>query len=94
MELWSARDGIKKYNDTADFLKAVAKYNSIGAKIYATYVYDRNTGLKLFGKTAFYVKAPDGKFESFLLKDEATAYAKKIGGKVVDFKQAWQSVSS
>ena len=94
MELWSARDGIKKFDNTADFLKAVAKYNSIGAKIYATYVYDRKTGLKLFGKTAFYVKAPDGKFESFLLKDEATAYAKKIGGKVVDFKQAWQSVSS
>ena len=94
MELWSARDGIKKFDNTADFLKAVAKYNSIGAKIYATYVYDRKTGLKLFGKTAFYVKVPDGKFESFLLKDEATAYAKKVGGKVVGFKQAWQSVSS
>lgn len=94
MEIWAARDGIKKFDNTADFLKAVAKYNAIGAKIYATYVYDRKTGLKLFGKTAFYVKVPDGKFESFLLKDEAANYAKKVGGKVVSFKEAWQSVSS
>ena len=32
-----------------------------------------------------YVKVPGGKYESFLLKDEATTYAKKIGGKVIDF---------
>ena len=77
-----------------DFLKAVAKYNAEGAKLNATYVYDVQTGLKLFGKTAFYVKASDGKFSTFLRKGEAEAYAKKVGGKVGDLRQAWGSFQS
>lgn len=94
MEIWAARDGMKKFSDTSDFLKAVAKYNAVGAKIYATYVYDHDTGLKLFGKTAFYVKTADGKFATFLLKDDAAAYAAKIKGTLLDFQQALSAVSS
>jgi NitT/TauT family transport system substrate-binding protein len=93
-EIWTARDGIKKFSDPSDFLKAVGKYNAVGAKIYATYVYDHDSGLKLFGKTAFYVKTPDGKFATFLLKDEAAAYAAKIKGTLLDFQQALGAVSS
>jgi hypothetical protein len=76
MEIWHARDGMKSFPTMADFLKAVAKYNAEGAKLNATYVYDKETGLKLFGKTAFYVKAGDGAFSTFLRKREAEAYAK------------------
>lgn len=94
MEIWHARDGIKTYATMAEFLKAVAKYKAEGAKLNATYVYDVETGLKLFGKTAFYVKAKDGKFATFLRRGEATDYAKKVGGKVVSFDQAWQSFPS
>jgi len=78
----------------AEFLKAVAKYNAEGAKLNATYVYDKDTGLKVFGKSAFYVKAPGGEFSTFLLKGDATAYAGKVGGTVMTFDQAWGSFQS
>jgi NitT/TauT family transport system substrate-binding protein len=94
MEIWHARDGIKAYKTMGEFLKAVAKYKAEGAKLNATYVYDIETGLKLFGKTAFYVKAKDGKYSTFLRKGEAEDFAKTVGGKVVNFEQAWQSFSS
>jgi NitT/TauT family transport system substrate-binding protein len=94
MEIWHARDGIKSFPNMAEFLKAVAKYNAEGAKLNATYVYDVETGLKLFGKTAFYVKAPDGAFTTFLRKREAEAHAKKVGGTVVSYDDAWGSFSS
>lgn len=94
MEIWHARDGIKDYASMSDFLKAVAKYNAEGAKLNATYVYDQKSGLKLFGKTAFYVKGSNGEFTPFLLKPEAQAYAAKVGGSVVNFDQAWGSFQS
>ncbi len=94
MEIWHARDGIQTYATMAEFLKAVADFNATGAKLNATYVYDKETGLKLFGKTAFYVKASDGTFATFLRKREAEAYAKKVGGALVSFDQAWGSFSS
>ena len=94
MEIWHARDGIKDYSRMADFLKAVAAYNAEGAKLNATYVYDKNTGLKMFGNSAFYVKAPDGDFSAFLIKPDAEAYAHSIGGNVLTFDQAWNLFSS
>ena len=94
MEIWHARDGIKTYKTMGEFLKAVAAYKAEGAKLNATYVYDVETGLKLFGKTAFYVKGKDGMYATFLRKGQADAYAKKVGGGLVTFDQAWQSFSS
>jgi len=94
MEIWHSREGIKTYPTMADFLKAVAKYNAEGSKLNSTYVYDKETGLKLFGKTAFYVKSGTGDFATFLRTKEADAYAAKVGGKVIDFEQAWGTFSS
>ena len=94
MEIWHARDGIKSYATMAEFLKAIAKYNAEGAKLNSTYVYDVETGLKLFGKTAFYVKGGNGEFSTFLRKREAEAFAKKSSGTVVTYDQAWGSFSS
>ena len=94
LEVWHARDGIKTYPTMAEFLKAIATYNAEGAKLNATYVYDKETGLKLFGKTAFYVKGGETGFATFLRKREAEAYAKKVGGTLVTYEQAWGSFSS
>ena len=49
-------------SNMAEFLKAVAEFKATGVRLNATYVYDKETGLKLFGKTAFFVKAADGEF--------------------------------
>jgi NitT/TauT family transport system substrate-binding protein len=88
LEVWHSRDGISTYPDMPAFLKAVADFQATGAKLNATYVYDAETGLKLFGKTAFYVKDPDGKFSAFLRKGEAEKYAETVKGAVVTYDEA------
>ncbi len=93
-EIWHARDGISTYPDMKGFLAAVVKFRSTGAKLNSTYVYDKETGLKLFGKTAIYVMTPKGEFATFLRKKEAKAYAAKTGGTVTDFEGAIKGASS
>ena len=93
-EIWHARDGILSYGTLRQFLKAVAEFHATGTKLNATYVYDQATGLKLFGKTAFFVHKPDGDFATFLRKGEADEYAAKVGGKVISFEEAVASSSS
>lgn len=87
-EIWHAKDGILSYPATADFLKAAAVFLTTGVKVNATYVYDHDTGLKLFGKTAFYVRDQNGSYTTFLRKDPAETYAAKTGGKVLTFTEA------
>jgi len=94
MEVWHAREGIKTYPDVKSFLAAVAKFKEVGQKLNATYVYDQKTGLKLFGKMAFYVKEKDGSFKTFLRKPDADAYAAKSGGAVIGFEEALASLST
>lgn len=87
-EIWHARDGILDYPDLKAFLTAAHGFLASGAKLNATYVYDHETGLKLFGKTAFYVRAKDGQYTAFLRRNEAQAYAAGVGGTVETFEQA------
>lgn len=87
MEIWHARDGISTYPSMPDFLKAVADMQGTGAKLNSTYVYDVETGLKLFGKTAFWVKAGDD-YATFLRKGEAETFAAANAGEVVTFEEA------
>jgi NitT/TauT family transport system substrate-binding protein len=94
MEVWHARDGIMSYPDVKAFLAAIAKFEAVGQKLNATYVYDEATGLKLFGKMAFYVKDKDGSFKTFLRKPDADKYAAKVGSSVVDYKEAVASLAS
>jgi len=86
-EIWHARDGITKYTDMPSFLKAVAGIRAEASKLNSTYVYDVDTGLKLFGKTAFWVKAGDD-YATFLRKGEAEAYAAANGGMLTTFDEA------
>ncbi len=90
-EIWHARDGISTYESLPEFLKAVSDFRATGAKLNSTYVYDQVTGLKLFGKTAFFVKDKEG-FATFLRKPDADAYAAKSGGTVIDFETALASL--
>ena len=87
MEIWHARDGVSTYGSLPEFLTAVAEMNGTGAKLNATYVYDVETGLKLFGKTAFWVKAGED-FATFLRKGEAEAFATANSGEVISFDAA------
>lgn len=87
MEIWHPRDGISTYGDPAAFLTAVAEMMGTGTNLNSTYVYDIETGLKLFGKTAFWVKAGD-KYATFLRKGEAETYATANAGALLSFEDA------
>lgn len=87
MEIWHARDGVSSYGTMPEFLKAAATMMGTGAKLNATYVYDVETGLKLFGKTAFWVKAGSD-YSTFLRKGEAEAFATANDGEVITYDAA------
>lgn len=93
VEIWHSRDGISTYATLPEFLKAVSVFEGTGAKLNATYVYDKETGLKLFGKTAFFVKTGDGNYETFLRKPDADLYAEKTKGTVIDLPTAVASIA-
>ncbi|MGV6850081.1 MAG: ABC transporter substrate-binding protein [Marinibacterium sp.] len=86
-QIWHARDGVSSYPTLPEFLAAVAEMKGTGAKLNATYVYDEETGLKMFGKTAFWVKAGDD-YATFLRKGEAETFATANGGSLVTFDEA------
>jgi NitT/TauT family transport system substrate-binding protein len=86
-EIWHSRDGITTYGTPVEFLAAMAEMRGTGAKLNSTYVYDVETGLKLFGKTAFWVKAGDV-YSTFLRKGEAETFATANAGALVSFDEA------
>jgi NitT/TauT family transport system substrate-binding protein len=90
MEIWHSREGISTYPSMAEFLTAVIDFRATGAKLNSTYVYDKETGLKLFGKTAFFVSTGDG-FSTFLRKPDADAFAAKSAGMVMDLEGALEA---
>jgi len=93
LEIWHSRDGLSSYPDLKSFLKQVSEFQAVGSKLNATYVYDVETGLKLFGNTAFYVLTDNGDYATFLRRTEAQKYADNAKGKVIDFKEAVASIT-
>ncbi|MBO6919874.1 MAG: ABC transporter substrate-binding protein [Rhizobiaceae bacterium] len=87
MEIWHARDGVSTYPSMPEFLTALAEMQATGAKLNSTYVYDIETGLKLFGKTAFWVKSGET-YSTFLRKGEAETYASANAGELITFEAA------
>ena len=93
-QIWHSREGISSYASLNEFLTAVNTFNATGAKLNSTYVYDEETGLKLFGKVAFYIVTDKGAVATFMRKAEADAYAAKIGGAVMGFSDTLTKVAS
>lgn len=93
LEIWHARDGILTYPDAPAFFTALAQLSQTGEKLNATYVYDKITGLKLFGKTAFYVKSDEG-ITAFLRKPDADQYAASSQGKVMQLDDVLATFAS
>lgn len=81
-EIWHAKKGIITYKSVAEMVKASGKYKSEGS-LRASYVYDNTTGLKIFGKTATYVKAADGAMTTFMRKADAEKFIASSGGTIV-----------
>lgn len=90
-EVWVDGQGIKSYATPAAMLSAVAALGKAGKKIDATYVYDATTGVKIFGKSAYYVRAKDGTLTAFMLQPDASAFSRKKGGTLLSYRQALSS---
>lgn len=86
-EIWAEGKPITSYKTVKGMLKSYDSLKVKGAKIDATYVYDQKTGLKLFGKDAFYVVPKSGPIKTFMLKDVADKYASAHKGKVMTFAE-------
>ena len=77
VEIWHPRDGISTYDSMAEFFTGLASIRDTGFAPLASYVYDANSGLKLFGTSAFYAEA-DGEIAAFLKKADAEAYGELV----------------
>ncbi|MBE0485438.1 ABC transporter substrate-binding protein [Marinobacter sp.] len=76
-EIWFSDKGIVTFESVADMLAAA---DSADTPIYATYVYDNLTGLKLFGKAAYLVRGDDGEVVAFLKKADSEKHIANYGG--------------
>lgn len=70
-EMWIDGEGIVSFPSVAAMTAAHSEALQAGKKVNATYVYDKSTGLKLFGHVAFYVKTPSGELLTFMKKGDA-----------------------
>lgn len=76
-EIWHPRDGISSYDTMGEFFAGLAAIRDTGFAPLASYVYDANSGLKLFGTSAFYGEA-DGEYAAFLKLADAEAYGEVV----------------
>jgi NitT/TauT family transport system substrate-binding protein len=85
-EVWHKSKGIITYDSVEGMLAAAEGFKKSG-DLLASYVYDHVTGLKLFGKVAFYVKGEDGKMTAFMRKPDAEKFMASNGGVLVAFNE-------
>jgi len=76
---------VRNYSSPESALFAIRDGEKNGKKIRAVYVVDKQSGLKLLGNLAWYVRNPNGQIDAYLQKDSADIAAKKTGGSVVTF---------
>jgi len=81
-EIWHKDKGIISYKTVAAMLEDSKEFKKAGT-LRASYVYDNTTGLKIFGKTATYVKDKSGTIKTFMRKADAMEYSASIGGEIM-----------
>lgn len=79
-ELWLADQGIVAYDSIAAMLDAEKAALAASKKVNTSYVYDSVSGLKLFGKSAYLVKDPDGQVLAFMKKADSESHVAESGG--------------
>ena len=87
-EIWPKNGAIIHYRSVAAMLKAAASMEASHKPIDATYVYDAQTGMKLFGNLAFYVRLKSGRVLTFMRRGEADRFAHAHGGSMMAVEHA------
>lgn len=83
---------VRHYASAENAFKALKALDTETKTARAFYAQDRNSGIKLLGAQAWFVRTDAGEISAFLLKDQAAAWAKTNGGKVLDYPGARSSV--
>jgi NitT/TauT family transport system substrate-binding protein len=92
-EVWvKGEPKVRHYATVEGALKALKGLDTESKVSRAFYAQDRNSGIKLLGAQAWFVRADNGEVSAFLLKDQADAWAKEHGGKVLDLPGARAAV--
>ena len=92
-EIWLKGEPlVRHYGSPESALKALAKLERDGQTARVFYAQDRQSGIKLLGDKAWYVRSADGALDAFLLKEAADGWAKTRGGVVLDFAGARNAV--
>ena len=83
---------MRHYASVENAFKALKGLEAESKTARVVYAQDRNSGIKLLGAQAWFVRTDAGEISAFLLKDQAEAWAKSNGGKVLDYPGARSSV--
>lgn len=83
---------VRHYASAENALKALRALEAEGKSARVVYAQDRQSGIKLLAAQAWFVRGDNGEVSAFLLKDQAEAWAKANGGKVLDFTGAKAAV--
>ncbi|PMR68098.1 sulfonate ABC transporter substrate-binding protein [Halomonas heilongjiangensis] len=82
-QIWYADAGVVEFDSLADMVAAYREASADGREIYACYVYDHLTGMKMFGKAAFLAESDDGDMAAFMKLADSEVFADEHGGRVV-----------
>ncbi|MDG0022892.1 ABC transporter substrate-binding protein [Trinickia sp. Y13] len=97
-QIWAQGGKVVSFSSAACTLEGVNALRAQGKKIDAVYLTDKTLGVKVFADAAFYtIGAANGKrpdIESFLLKRDAEASAKRSGESVASYAQALSAAGS
>lgn len=92
-EVWvKGEPNVRHYATVEGALKALKALDAEGKVTRAFFAQDHNSGIKLLGAQAWFVRSDKGEISAFLLKDQAEAFAKDHGGKVLDLPGARAAV--
>jgi NitT/TauT family transport system substrate-binding protein len=83
---------VRHYASPENAFKALKAIEGEGKSARVFYAQDRESGIKLLGAQAWFVRGDAGDVSAFLLKEHAEKWAKAHGGNVQDFAAAKASI--
>jgi NitT/TauT family transport system substrate-binding protein len=88
VQIWVEGEPLVRHYTSADAaFTALRQLEKDGKKVRVVYAHDRDSGLKLFARDAWFVNFK-GDTSAFLTRASAEAWATRNGGSVVDFAAA------
>jgi NitT/TauT family transport system substrate-binding protein len=92
-QIWvTGEPKVRHYNSPENAFRDLKALQKIGKTIRVVYAQDRNSGIKLFAKAAWFATDKKGQISSFLQRSNADQWAQANGGKVYDFANAQKLV--